>query len=101
MLNPNHPKKRKIEMQSNCPHVSNANVALPGSRSVQKDECLKCFDSWDDEDGIQVCLKCYQGGCQAQGHAKLHSLTSGHPIVCRIKRVETVRFFSFGFLVLN
>ncbi|TPX10328.1 uncharacterized protein E0L32_008733 [Thyridium curvatum] len=43
----------------------------------------------DDPDGLDVCLQCFNGGCAGdRHHAKLHKLTSSHPLALNIRRTR-------------
>ncbi|EIW75842.1 ubiquitinyl hydrolase [Coniophora puteana RWD-64-598 SS2] len=46
----------------------------PGVDYVHNEECTQCFDSQDDERGVDVCLTCFNGGClsEARHHARSH-----------------------------
>lgn len=45
--------------------------------------------SQDDPAGLDVCLKCFNGGCAGdRNHAKLHSSTRKHPLVLNIRRTR-------------
>jgi ubiquitin carboxyl-terminal hydrolase 5/13 len=58
-------------------------------QSVYRDECTQCFDSIDDENGLNVCLQCFNGGCAgAQHHDDLHKRRSGHPLALNIRRTR-------------
>ena len=69
-------------MSHNCVSASTAKSAK--DKSVGKDECVLCFDTCDDPDGIFVCMTCFQGGCKK--HALLHFQHRGHPLAMNIKR---------------
>jgi ubiquitin carboxyl-terminal hydrolase 5/13 len=78
-----------------CHHLSfnNIDFNLHG-KLIHKDECTKCFYTsvstiQADEHGIDLCLKCYNGGCPE--HAKLHSEMFGHPLVLNVKRTKRVK----------
>ncbi|KAK4151610.1 hypothetical protein C8A00DRAFT_35758 [Chaetomidium leptoderma] len=75
-----------------CPHVGAANLAKPTpADSVYREDCTQCFDSIDDTAGLDVCLKCFNGGCAGdRNHAKLHSNTRKHPLVLNIRRTRKV-----------
>eukprot|EP00331_Platyophrya_macrostoma_P018007 CAMPEP_0176475022 /NCGR_PEP_ID=MMETSP0127-20121128/43368_1 /TAXON_ID=938130 /ORGANISM="Platyophrya macrostoma, Strain WH" /LENGTH=804 /DNA_ID=CAMNT_0017870557 /DNA_START=15 /DNA_END=2429 /DNA_ORIENTATION=- len=69
-----------------CPHISNANnytASLQG-RMIFKDECTKCYVNQDDEEGVNVCLVCFNGGCEA--HSRDHFLKKNHPLVLKFNR---------------
>ncbi|KAL2132191.1 hypothetical protein VTI74DRAFT_4106 [Chaetomium olivicolor] len=75
-----------------CPHVGAANLAKPTpADSVYREDCTQCFDSIDDPAGLDVCLKCFNGGCAGdRNHAKLHSDKRKHPLVLNIRRTRKV-----------
>lgn len=53
---------------------------------MYKDECTQCFASWNDREGINVCLTCFNGGCR--DHAAIHHQRSGHSLSVRIFRFK-------------
>ncbi|KAK4245949.1 hypothetical protein C7999DRAFT_15874 [Corynascus novoguineensis] len=73
-----------------CPHIGPANVAKPtAADSVYREDCTQCFDSIDDPAGLDVCLKCFNGGCAGdRNHAGLHSSARKHPLVLNIRRTR-------------
>ncbi|AEO64775.1 uncharacterized protein THITE_2111115 [Thermothielavioides terrestris NRRL 8126] len=73
-----------------CPHIGAANLSKPTpADSVYREDCTQCFDSIDDPDGLDVCLKCFNGGCAGnRNHARLHSNTRKHPLVLNIRRAR-------------
>ncbi|KAK4096952.1 ubiquitinyl hydrolase [Parathielavia hyrcaniae] len=73
-----------------CTHVAAANLSKPTlADSVYREDCTQCFDSIDDSAGLDVCLKCFNGGCAGdRNHAKLHSSTRRHPLVLNIRRTR-------------
>ncbi|KAK4165487.1 putative ubiquitin carboxyl-terminal hydrolase [Cladorrhinum sp. PSN259] len=75
-----------------CPHVSASNLSKPTpTDSVYREDCTQCFDSIDDRTGLDVCLKCFNGGCAGdRNHAKLHSITRNHPLVLNIRRTRKI-----------
>ncbi|KAJ4287502.1 ubiquitin C-terminal hydrolase Ubp14 [Collariella sp. IMI 366227] len=75
-----------------CPHVGPANLAKPTpADSVYREDCTQCFDSIDDPAGLDVCLKCFNGGCAGdRNHAKLHNDKRKHPLVLNIRRTRKV-----------
>ncbi|RUS19947.1 hypothetical protein BC937DRAFT_86662 [Endogone sp. FLAS-F59071] len=73
-----------------CPHVAIAHLTPPSAfTEVHKEECTQCFDSQDSENGIDVCLSCFNAGCNdpIRHHAQTHFLKTQHPIVLNIQRV--------------
>ncbi|RVX69870.1 hypothetical protein B0A52_05704 [Exophiala mesophila] len=73
-----------------CPHVHSADLNPPKpTQSVYREDCTQCFDSQDDEAGIDVCLSCFNGGCAGdRNHSLFHHTTSSHPLVLNIKRTR-------------
>jgi len=55
---------------------------------IYKDECTKCFITPKSEDGLDVCLTCFNGSCTTNGHTQSHHLLNQHPIVMNIKMVK-------------
>ncbi|KAK9453043.1 hypothetical protein V1511DRAFT_115479 [Dipodascopsis uninucleata] len=73
----------------NCPHLSEVVLSPPKvSQRVYKDDCTQCFDSPDQPWGLDVCLSCFNGGCESpdRNHSRVHYLLSQHPFVLNIKR---------------
>ncbi|PKX99692.1 cysteine proteinase [Aspergillus campestris IBT 28561] len=59
----------------------------PASQAVYREDCTQCFDSIDDDSGLNVCLTCFNGGCTGdRDHALLHFQRFGHPLALNIKR---------------
>ncbi|KAK4186719.1 putative ubiquitin carboxyl-terminal hydrolase [Podospora australis] len=75
-----------------CPHVSASNLRKPSpSDSVYREDCTQCFDSIDDSNGLDVCLKCFNGGCAGdRSHGSIHATTLDHPIALNIRRTRKV-----------
>ncbi|KAK4142725.1 uncharacterized protein C8A04DRAFT_38101 [Dichotomopilus funicola] len=75
-----------------CPHVESAHLSKPTpADSVYREDCTQCFDSIDDPAGLDVCLKCFNGGCGGdRQHAKQHSEARKHPIVLNIRRTRKI-----------
>ncbi|KAL2261413.1 hypothetical protein VTK26DRAFT_4208 [Humicola hyalothermophila] len=73
-----------------CPHVGPASLSKPTpADSVYREDCTQCFDSIDDPAGLDVCLKCFNGGCAGdRHHGKLHSNMRKHPLVLNIRRTR-------------
>lgn len=73
-----------------CPHVHSEDLRPPRSnQSVYREDCTQCFDSIDDEAGLDVCLYCFNGGCAGdRNHSLLHHSATGHPLVLNIKRTR-------------
>ncbi|EAA30801.1 hypothetical protein GE21DRAFT_10646 [Neurospora crassa] len=75
-----------------CPHIGSANLAKPSpTDNVYREDCTQCFDSIDDPAGLDVCLKCFNGGCAGdRNHAKLHATSRNHPLVLNIRRTRKI-----------
>ncbi|KAJ1932356.1 ubiquitin C-terminal hydrolase Ubp14, partial [Linderina macrospora] len=74
-----------------CEHALTARVSPPSSSTaVYKEECTQCFDNYDMEAGIDVCLTCFNGGCtnERRQHAQQHALKTGHHLAVTIKRTK-------------
>ncbi|KAK9377656.1 uncharacterized protein V1513DRAFT_434854 [Lipomyces chichibuensis] len=72
-----------------CPHVTDIALRPPtAAQQVHKDDCTQCFDTPDQPWGIDVCLSCFNGGCDSpdRNHSFQHYRLSQHPIVLNIKR---------------
>lgn len=68
-----------------CDH-SKSEISLPKANSIiYKEECTLCFENQDSEDGIDVCLSCYNGSC-VSSHTGLHFTKTKHPLYLNIKR---------------
>ncbi|KAJ5355776.1 Ubiquitinyl hydrolase [Penicillium concentricum] len=59
---------------ASCVHTDAADLNPPGSsQAVYREDCTQCFDSIDDDAGLNVCLHCFNGGCAGnRDHALLH-----------------------------
>lgn len=75
---------------ASCVHVNSHDLKCPSpSQAVYREDCTQCFDSIDDEAGLNVCLTCFNGGCAGdRDHASLHFKRFGHPLVLNIKRTR-------------
>ncbi|KAL2866346.1 ubiquitin-specific protease UBP14 [Aspergillus lucknowensis] len=73
-----------------CLHVDALDLQPPSSSQVvYREDCTQCFDSIDDESGLNVCLSCFNGGCAGSSdHARLHYERFGHPLALNIKRTQ-------------
>ncbi|CAG8761381.1 20907_t:CDS:10 [Gigaspora margarita] len=72
-----------------CPHVF-GHCKLPSAfTQVYKEECTQCFDSQDLAPGIDVCLTCFNAGCNnsERHHAQNHYEKTNHPLVLNIHRL--------------
>ena len=73
-----------------CPHALSHDLRPPRpNQSVYREDCTQCFDSRDDEAGLDVCLTCFNGGCAGdRNHSFLHYSSTGHPLVLNIKQIR-------------
>ncbi|KAK9369786.1 hypothetical protein V1509DRAFT_619108 [Lipomyces kononenkoae] len=72
-----------------CPHVTGSLLRPPAAtQQVHKDDCTQCFDTPDQPWGLDVCLSCFNGGCNSpdRNHSFQHYRLSQHPIVLNIRR---------------
>lgn len=71
-----------------CIHSEASDLSPPGPfQSVYREDCTQCFDSIDDDSGLNVCLHCFNGGCAGdRDHARLHYQRFGHSMALNIKR---------------
>ncbi|KAI1306701.1 hypothetical protein EDD11_004704 [Mortierella claussenii] len=77
-----------------CPHISATRLSVPShTAQIYKDECTHCYDSPDNEGGLDVCLTCFNGGCTDpdRHHAIQHYTKAGHPLALNIKRVKLLK----------
>ncbi|KAJ1815368.1 ubiquitin C-terminal hydrolase Ubp14 [Coemansia sp. RSA 2598] len=77
-------------MAAICEHALNSRLTPPSSSTpVYKEECTQCFDNYDMDGGIEVCLSCFNGGCSEgpHQHAQQHSMKTGHYLTLNIKRI--------------
>jgi ubiquitin carboxyl-terminal hydrolase 5/13 len=85
---------------ASCTHVDNNNTRSPKSTDrVHKEECTLCYKTWEDDEGIFVCLSCFNGGCKK--HAELHYKKRKHPLVLNIKRVLKPQLSVFYFSLFS
>ncbi|CAG8947321.1 unnamed protein product [Penicillium salamii] len=73
---------------ASCVHSSAPDLIPPGSsQAVYREDCTQCFDSIDDDAGLNVCLQCFNGGCAGdRNHGLLHFQRFGHSLALNIKR---------------
>ena len=73
-----------------CPHARSQDLRPPrANQSVYREDCTQCFDSIDDEAGLDICLSCFNGGCAGdRNHSLLHHSLTSHPLVLNIKRTR-------------
>ncbi|KAJ5150974.1 Ubiquitin carboxyl-terminal hydrolase 14 [Penicillium canariense] len=71
-----------------CVHSGASDLSPPGpSQAVYREDCTQCFDSIDNEAGLNVCLHCFNGGCAGdRDHALLHFKRYGHSLALNIRR---------------
>ncbi|KAJ5894425.1 hypothetical protein N7495_006116 [Penicillium taxi] len=71
-----------------CAHSNSPELKPPqSSQAVYREDCTQCFDSIDNDSGLNVCLHCFNGGCTGdRAHALLHYQRSGHSLALNIRR---------------
>ncbi|CDK25183.1 unnamed protein product [Kuraishia capsulata CBS 1993] len=74
-----------------CSHtdeVANSLKAPTSADSVYKDDCMFCFDTAFDTDGLDICLHCYQSFSRGQlDHTHKHSDIFDHFLFLNYKKV--------------
>ncbi|KAE8144286.1 hypothetical protein BDV25DRAFT_167187 [Aspergillus avenaceus] len=75
---------------ASCIHLNTHDLKQPSpSQAVYREDCTQCFDSVDDETGLDVCLTCFNGGCTGiRNHASVHFKRLGHPLALNIRRTR-------------
>ncbi|KAI9683679.1 MAG: hypothetical protein M1829_004984 [Trizodia sp. TS-e1964] len=73
-----------------CCHLNDSGLRKPEpNQAVYREDCTQCFDSIDDQSGLDVCLHCFNGGCtNDRFHSLLHSQNYNHPLVLNIRRIR-------------
>ncbi|KAJ3063342.1 hypothetical protein HDU98_000834 [Podochytrium sp. JEL0797] len=74
-----------------CSHLPTSATPSALRTGVHKDECTQCFVNQDSPSGIDVCLACFNGACEHNGHSHAHFQNFAHPLVLNIKRVKKPR----------
>ncbi|EXJ61444.1 ubiquitin thiolesterase [Cladophialophora psammophila CBS 110553] len=75
-------------MECRHAHLDTLHPPRP-NQSVYREDCTQCFDSIDDEAGLDVCLHCFNGGCAGdRNHSQMHYSSTDHPLVLNIKRTR-------------
>ncbi|KAJ5475056.1 Ubiquitin carboxyl-terminal hydrolase 14 [Penicillium diatomitis] len=76
-----------------CVHAGATDLRPPGpTQDVYREDCTQCFDSIDDEAGLNVCLHCFNGGCAGdRNHGLLHFQRYGHALALNIRRTPKKR----------
>ncbi|KAK7038023.1 ubiquitin carboxyl-terminal hydrolase [Favolaschia claudopus] len=72
-----------------CPHLADLQRLSPPrlSQSVHREECTQCFDNQDGAQGVEVCLSCFNGGCNGdRNHMRTHLQKSGHRFTLNVRR---------------
>lgn len=74
-------------------HSSQMGKLTPPSAfaKIYKEECTLCFVTVDAEDGLDVCLTCFNGACTGPAtkqHSTRHYRKTGHALVVNIKRTR-------------
>ncbi|KAK8806944.1 hypothetical protein WA158_003703 [Blastocystis sp. Blastoise] len=69
-----------------CSHCKD-NINIPtDSTDLYKEECSMCFINWDDPQGVNICLRCYECFCSSS-HCSFHSEKKNHPLYLHLHRV--------------
>ena len=79
---------KKMNLKETCPHLNESNITFSlAGKSIFKDQCGKCYEDPQSENGLDVCLKCFSGNCRSEmfNHSNLHYLQRSHPLVLNIK----------------
>ncbi|KZT42965.1 ubiquitinyl hydrolase [Sistotremastrum suecicum HHB10207 ss-3] len=75
---------------TDCPHLKELDFLKQPREipAIHREECTQCFDNQDGEEGIDVCLSCFNGGCLDgdRRHASVHHSKSFHPYALNIRR---------------
>ncbi|OQD73219.1 hypothetical protein PENDEC_c016G02815 [Penicillium decumbens] len=73
---------------ASCVHSGASELSPPRpSQAVYREDCTQCFDSIDNDSGLNVCLHCFNGGCTGdRDHGLLHYKRFGHPLALNIRR---------------
>ncbi|CAK83700.1 unnamed protein product (macronuclear) [Paramecium tetraurelia] len=75
-------------MTSTCEHINEQHITWSvKGQMIYKNQCTRCFVEAKSENGIQVCLKCFNGGC-IEIHSPQHSYQHNHYIVLNIRLYE-------------
>lgn len=68
-------------------NIMEVGTLTPDTR-VENEECVYCFNDFDSEEGVNICLKCFT--CCCAEHAKLHFKEREHTMFLGRKRITTV-----------
>lgn len=71
-----------------CPHLIASNIdSKPQGKFLYKDQCTRCFDDIEGPQGVDLCLRCFNGSCVDQ-HSQLHNQINSHPITLNLRAVK-------------
>ena len=73
-----------IAAMSLCEHLTGIEDRLYAPSTVFLDECGRCFESAESDDGLYVCLLCYTTSCSK--HSLQHLGTTQHAAVIHITK---------------
>jgi ubiquitin carboxyl-terminal hydrolase 5/13 len=76
-----------------CVHLETLELRNPLPQAkIFKEECTYCFESPFADEGLDICLTCYNGGCLGESkHSQLHYRKTHHPLVVNVKQTKLVR----------
>ncbi|CAD8213757.1 unnamed protein product [Paramecium octaurelia] len=75
-------------MTSTCEHINEQHITWQiEGQMIHKNQCTRCFVEAKSDNGIQVCLKCFNGAC-IEIHSPQHSYQHNHYIVLNIRLYE-------------
>jgi ubiquitin carboxyl-terminal hydrolase 5/13 len=61
---------------------------LPPDPHIENEECVYCFNDFDSDGGVNICLKCFT--CCCVNHAIAHFVEREHPHFLSRKRITTI-----------
>ncbi|KAJ3284164.1 hypothetical protein HDU79_008435 [Rhizoclosmatium sp. JEL0117] len=70
-----------------CSHLPTSATPSNLRNGVHKDECTHCFVNTTSDDGLDVCLTCFNGACRSHGHSAAHASNFNHNLSLNIRRV--------------
>mmetsp|Transcript_34002 Transcript_34002/g.59260 ORF Transcript_34002/g.59260 Transcript_34002/m.59260 type:complete len:744 (-) Transcript_34002:35-2266(-) len=71
-----------------CLHLISSNIdSEPYGKFLYKDQCTRCFADVESPQGIDLCLKCYNGAC-VDLHSQIHYEVCSHPIALNFKAIK-------------
>lgn len=73
-----------------CVHFAELDCSTFSTNSavIHIDECTLCFAKATDNEGIDLCLHCFNGSCRVtSGHTSLHHLKTSHLRFINVRRI--------------